>query len=48
MFHFRKFLAEAHLIFVTAITTAGCLKDLAKFEILQSERKKKLLYTQCV
>ena len=26
---------HAHLIFVTTITTAGCVKKLAKYEILQ-------------
>ena len=34
-----------YLIFVTTITTAGCVKDLAKYKFFQLERKK-LLYTQ--
>ena len=34
------------LIFVTTITTAGCVKKLAKCRIFQSEREK-LFYTQC-
>ena len=32
----------AHLIFVTTITTAGCVKNLAKCKIFQLERKKLL------
>ena len=34
------------MIFVTTITIAGCLKNLAKCKNFQMEREK-LLYTQC-
>ena len=36
---------DAYLIFVTTITTAGCVKNLAKCKNFQMEHEK-LLYTQ--
>ena len=37
---------DTYLIFVTTITTAGCVKNLAKCKNFQMEHEK-LLYTQC-
>ena len=39
-------LKSAHLIFVTNIKTAGCVRNLAKCKIIKSEREK-LVYAQC-
>ena len=39
--------SSPHLIFVTAIITAGCVKKLSKYKVFQLEREQAALQTVC-